>query len=104
IRPQEAGHRAYATGGAGAILNYDALFTRNQSQGRSDQFRYIQSEAGFNAGDWVLRSRQSYVENAGRTRFDHLYAYGQKTFVGLGQTLQAGQISIANSLFSGDGI
>lgn len=104
IRPQGAGHRAYATGGAGAILNYDVLLTRNQSPGRSDQFRSIQSEAGFNAGDWVLRSRQSYVESAGRTRFDHLYAYGQKTFAGLGQTVQAGQISIANSLFAGSSI
>lgn len=104
IRPQEAAHRTYATGGTGAILNYDALFTRNESPGRSDQFQYIQSEAGFNAGDWVLRSRQSYVESGGRTRFNHLYAYGQKTFTGLGQTLQAGQIFIANSLFSGDSI
>ncbi|MVW72521.1 fimbria/pilus outer membrane usher protein [Bordetella sp. 15P40C-2] len=104
IRSEVEPHRSYATGGTAAMLNYDALVTHSQYRGGSQQFRYLQSEVGLNAGDWVLRSRQSYVESSGRTRFDHLYAYGQKTFTDLGQIFQAGQISIANSLFSSDSI
>ncbi|PHN30729.1 hypothetical protein AO240_18680 [Pseudomonas sp. ICMP 460] len=51
-----------------------------------------------------MRSRQSYNVQNNTRNFQSLYTYGQKTFVPLQSTLQAGQINIRNSVFPGAAI
>lgn len=94
----------YTQGGTAAVLNYNLLGMNNEFNSGRSEFRYLDTEAGFNAGDWIVRSRQTYTMQDDRSRVEHLYAYGQKTFTGLKSTFQGGQINIANSLFSGDSI
>ena len=99
INPIGAHVKKYATGGTAGIINYDFLIANNKYGDQSRQFQSLQTDVGLNAGDWIFRSRQSYYKSANNSRFEHLYAYGQKTFTKLGITLQAGQIGIENSIF-----
>ncbi|WP_407351384.1 fimbria/pilus outer membrane usher protein [Luteimonas sp. R10] len=95
----------FTRGGVAGLFNYDVLAMNNRfASGSSSTYRAISTEVGFNAGDWIFRSRQSYTDQDGRTNFDHLYAYGQKTFVEHASILQAGQLNLSNSIFPGDAI
>ena len=95
---------SFVQGGTAAILNYSLLGMNNEFGSGSSEFRSLDTVAGFNAGDWIVRSRQSYTVQDGKSHTEHLYTYGQKTLTGLKSTFQGGQINIANSLFSGDAI
>lgn len=104
----------YTTGGTAAMLNYDLLMMKNyskttgsesdsgESNSSSNNIDTFQSniEEGFNVNNWIIRSRQSY-SSSGKTRsFDQLYTYAQKTLPRYKTVMQAGKISVANSLFS----
>ena len=56
-------------------------------------------EAGFNAGDWIVRSRHTFTRFYGNDRINHQIAYAQHSFVGIKKVQQAGQVSFSNSLF-----
>jgi outer membrane usher protein FimD/PapC len=64
----------FAHGGTAGVFNYDALMVGSQHEGWHDRFQSLGSEVGLNAGDWVLRSRQSYTSTFDNSRFEHLYA------------------------------
>lgn len=103
LRLARTDYSGYSRGGTALLYNYDLMGMRNESQGfSSSNFMFLNSEAGLNSGDWILRSR-SYAQRQGQTGFRnrHLYAYGQRTWPGMGATLQGGQINIANSLLTG---
>lgn len=89
-------------GGVAGVFNYDALLVGSQHEGRRDTFRSLGSEVGLNAGDWVLRSRQSYTAMGDSSRFEHLYAYGARTLKDAEATVQIGQLSMASPLFAGE--
>jgi outer membrane usher protein FimD/PapC len=90
-----------ATGGVAGLLNYDILTQSSRSGGQSSRYLYASTELGLNAGDWIVRSRQLYTSNENRSRFEHLYAYAQRTFTGYQSIFQAGQININSPLFGG---
>ncbi|MCU0090005.1 fimbria/pilus outer membrane usher protein [Pseudomonas koreensis] len=92
----------FAHGGTAGVFNYDALMVGSQHEGRHDRFQSLGSEVGLNAGDWVLRSRQSYTSTSGNSRFEHLYAYGARTLEDAEASLQVGQLNLASSLFAGE--
>jgi outer membrane usher protein FimD/PapC len=95
---------SYEGGGVGAFLNYELLGQRSEfSSGQSDYYS-AGTELGFNAGDWIVRSRQSLTAQNAKRTFQTLYTYAQKTFVEHKATLQAGEINIANSVFPGAAI
>ena len=104
LRAEDDDAGVFTEGGTAALLNYSLLGMNNEFANSSSEFRSLDTVAGFNAGDWLVRSRQTYTVQDGKARTEHLYAYGQKTFTGLKSTFQGGQINIANSLFSGDAI
>ncbi|MBO0492421.1 fimbria/pilus outer membrane usher protein [Pseudomonas sp. Marseille-Q1929] len=95
----EAGH--FSQGGMAALFNYDVLGFDSRSRGGPNRFLSAYSEAGFNLGDWIVRSRQFYVSDNGDTRTEHLYAYAQRDIAALRSTFQVGQISSNNPLFGG---
>lgn len=95
----EAGH--FAQGGMAAMFNYDVLGFDSRSRGGTSRFMSAYTEAGFNLGDWIVRSRQFYVSDNGDTRAEHLYAYAQRDIALLKSTFQVGQLSTNNPLFGG---
>ncbi|UII71356.1 fimbria/pilus outer membrane usher protein [Pseudomonas sp. HN11] len=98
--PQWAtGH--FSQGGTAAVFNYDVLGFNSRSHSGPSRFMSAYTEAGFNLGDWIVRSRQFYVSDNGDTRTEHLYAYAQRDIAALQSTLQVGQLSSNNPLFGG---
>lgn len=104
LRPltQELG--VYDSGGTAGLFNYDVLGQNNQFSSGESRYYSTSTEVGFNAGDWIVRSRQSFTVQNDNRNFQSLYTYGQKTFVPLQSTLQVGQINIRNSVFPGAAI
>ncbi|WP_248795006.1 fimbria/pilus outer membrane usher protein [Pseudomonas sp. MWU13-2105] len=91
----------YARGGTAGLLNYDVLGFDTRSRQGGGRFFSATTEAGFNAGDWVVRSRQLHVSNDGQEQTSHLYAYAQRDFLPWQTTFQAGQINSAGPVFAG---
>lgn len=100
VPPEAVSNSAAASGnwthgGTAGMLNYDAQAMSSDST----KFAQINSEAGFNMGDWIVRSRQSFSRFNGEDTTQHIAAYAQKTLTERKQVLQTGQISLSNSLF-----
>ncbi len=91
----------FARGGAAALFNYDVQGFDSHSRGGNNRFVSAYTEAGFNLGDWIVRSRQLYVSDNGVAHNEHLYAYAQRDIAALQSTFQAGQLSSNNPLFGG---
>ncbi|HBA8456101.1 TPA: fimbria/pilus outer membrane usher protein [Serratia marcescens] len=86
-------------GGAAGMINYDAQYLNSSGDGGGLNYGQLGTEAGFNAGDWVVRSRQTFTRLNGEGHINHQAAYAQRSFVGIKKVLQAGQVSLSNSLF-----
>lgn len=110
VVPDEAIARAgievadYQHGGTAGILNYDIFSTKNTYDGGSSDYAQAALEEGVNVEDWLLRSRQILSKNDGDFNASSLYTYVQHTFAEQQKMLQAGQINIASTLFSGASI
>lgn len=94
--------RSFANGGVAGVFNYDLLMAGSQLDGQTSSYRSFSSEAGLNAGDWVLRSRQSFTALPDSSRFEHLYAYAMHTLEDHDASVQVGQLNLASSLFAGE--
>ncbi len=101
LQPVATDLSAYALGGVAGLLNYDVQGLYNQFDGGGSQFWSANTEAGFNAGDWIVRSRQLYTSANGRSSTEHLDAYGQRTFAEHQAVFQLGQINLFNPVLSG---
>lgn len=86
-------------GGVAGLFNYDAQYMGTAGNSAGVNFSQLDSEAGFNAGDWIVRSRQTLSRFNGTQTLQHQAAYAQRSFVGIKKVFQTGQISLANSLF-----
>lgn len=95
---------SYVRGGTAAIINYNFLSSDSQYSNTSNSFKMLDTEVGFNLGDWLVRSRQNYVRQDNFSKTQHLYTYAQKTIPEKKATLQIGQVNISNSIFPGDSI
>lgn len=94
--------RTWASGGMAGLLNYDALVLTSSASGQSSQFRSLGTELGFNAGDWVVRSRQNYTSFQGVERFETLYTQASRTWERFQANVQLGQLNMRSSLFAGE--
>lgn len=88
-------------GGLAALFNYQLMGQRTDAGNRSRRYASAYTEAGFNAGNWIVRSRQTYVTSDGQSHSTHLDAYAQRSFVDAGVVLQGGQINLANPVLAG---
>nr|WP_282581481.1 fimbria/pilus outer membrane usher protein [Pseudomonas umsongensis] len=93
--------RSFSNGGSAGLLNYDALLVNRQSNGQSSQYRNFSSLIGLNAGDWIVRSRQSYSAFEGTGRAEHLYAYAEHTWEKHQTRMQLGHLTLAAPLLAG---
>lgn len=101
LREPQWGGGHFSKGGAAALFNYDVLGFDSRSRSGPSRFVSANTEVGFNLEDWIVRSRQFYVSDNGKTRTEHLYAYGQRDIAALQSTFQVGQLSSNNPLFGG---
>ncbi|VCU67867.1 fimbria/pilus outer membrane usher protein [Pseudomonas synxantha] len=104
LRPLSEDRGVFQRGGNAALLNYDLLGMQSQSTRMTRRYTSANTELGFNAGDWLVRSRQLLTEQNGVRNFQSLYTYAQKTFVGHKSMVQVGEINIGNSVFPGAAI
>ena len=89
----------WSHGGVAGLLNYNAQYMGAAGQIPGTTYMQLGTEAGFNTGDWIARSRQTFSRFNGEGRVQHQGAYLQRSFFHQQKVLQAGQISLANSLF-----
>lgn len=101
LRTASADHSAFTRGGAAGLLNYDVQGLYNQFDGQRSRFLSANTEAGVNAGDWILRSRQFYSSVQGKATLQHMEAYAQRTFSERQAMLQLGQINLSNPVLAG---
>ena len=101
LRPQERELSGYETGGFAGLLNYDLSGLYNRYGDDSSRFGSANTEVGFNAGDWIVRSRQVQTWQDDSSRATHLEAYAQRTFAQHQAVLQAGQINLYNPVLAG---
>lgn len=88
------------SGGQAALLNYDLWTSSSRVGGMSSNYRSADLELGWNAGDWLVRSRQYYTATSGRSQWNDLYTYAQHTFVDQRSVFQAGHINPQSPLFA----
>lgn len=101
LRPTEQDISGYQTGGTAFLLNYDLTGLYNEFGDNTSRFGSANTEVGFNAGDWIVRSRQAKTWQDSNSRTTHLDAYAQRTFAEQQAVLQAGQISLYNPVLAG---
>lgn len=101
LRREDGYAAGYVNGGWGGVFNYDALGMQMQFGGESREFYSAITDIGFNANDWIVRSRQSFTQVQGRRQFQSLYSYAQTTLVSRAATLQVGQVNLLNSVLAG---
>ncbi len=101
LRLPPADLSAFTRGGIAGLLNYDVQGLYNTFDGRRSQFYSANTEAGINAGDWVVRSRQFYNSVQGQASLQHMEAYAQRTFSDQQAMLRLGQINLSNPVLAG---
>lgn len=92
---------SYRSGGRAAILNYDVLSSQTRHLGGANRYLQAYTEVGLNANDWILRSNNTYTSMGGKSSWNHLDAYAQRTFHTWKTTFQAGQINLQGALLGG---
>lgn len=101
LRPMAEDKGVYQSGGSAALINYELQTFKSESGSYSSNFHSANTEIGFNLGDWIVRSRQSFTANDNGNDFETLYTYGQKTLVDQARILQIGEINISDSVLAG---
>ncbi|WP_347904293.1 fimbria/pilus outer membrane usher protein [Pseudomonas purpurea] len=101
IRSATRDFSGYQTGGIAGLLNYDVTGLHSRSGDQSSRYASANTELGFNAGDWIVRSRQVQTWQDDVSRTTHLAAYAQRTFARQQAVLQAGQINLYNPVLAG---
>lgn len=86
-------------GGVAGMFNYDARYLRSNGGAGNLNFGQFDTEAGFNASNWIARSRQTFTRFNSEDHLRHQAAYAQRSFADIKKVLQAGQIGLSNSLF-----
>ena len=101
LRPTVRDVSGYQTGGFAGLLNYDVTGLHNEYGDDNSRFASANTEVGFNAGDWIVRSRQVRTWQDKVSRTTHLDAYAQRTFAEQQAVFQAGQINLYNPVLAG---
>lgn len=86
-------------GGSAALLNYSAAYLASRAQSGTLDYWQLQTEAGLNIDNWVLRSHQHAYRFAKETRVEFQDVSILRSVVSLRSTLLAGQIDLSAGLF-----
>lgn len=94
----------FLEGGVAGMFNYDLGANTVRMHGVSRTTWSGSTEAGFNAGGWVVRSRQNISGDGVQQRLRVLDAYAQRSLPASRRLLQAGDVYVANPLFPGTSV
>jgi outer membrane usher protein FimD/PapC len=88
----------YSRGGTAGIVNYElsALRSRRNNGNGGSGYTSLNSALGFNAGDWIVRSRRVDTLGERRSAHSNLETYAQRSFIEQRLTLQIGDVNLAN--------
>lgn len=95
------GVAGFQRGGVAALLNYSVMGTRSDGSGGASTYVAAMSEAGFNAGDWIFRSRQNYTKSQGKAAWDITQSYAQRTFAQQKMVVQLGELDMFSPVLPG---
>jgi outer membrane usher protein FimD/PapC len=101
LRARRTDTSNYAHGGGAALFNYEVTGLNSRWSSRGSRYWSANTETGFNAGDWIVRSRQVTTSSDGRHRTDVLDTFAQRAFPGRRAVLQLGEINIMNPALPG---
>ncbi|MFF7710641.1 fimbria/pilus outer membrane usher protein [Pseudomonas sp. NPDC007930] len=91
----------FIQGGSAGLLNYDLYGARQQAPWGDSQQVFGNTELGVNAGNWMVRSRQTFAHANGRMRSQWLSTYAQTSLAERQAILQLGQINAHNRVLAG---
>jgi outer membrane usher protein FimD/PapC len=101
LRSPQQDLSGYARGGTAALFNYEITGLDSRWGSRSSRYASANTEVGFNAGDWIVRSRQVATSTDGRHRTEVLDTYAQRSFAEHRAVLQLGELNIVNPALAG---
>ncbi len=99
--PEKRAAIPFARGGTGALLNYEVFGSRADFAGSSSDNLVANTEVGLNAGDWMVRSAQSYSDSNGVSNFERRHTYAQRTLINARSLLQIGDVTMDNAVLPG---
>lgn len=102
--PGREGVGGFVQGGVAGLFNYSVMTTRSDGSGGASTYVAAISEAGFNAGDWIFRSRQSYTRSKERATLDVTQSYAQRTFAHWKTVVQLGELDMLSPVLPGTSI
>lgn len=102
--PGREGVGGFVQGGVGALFNYSVMTTRSDASNGASTYVAAITEAGFNAGDWIFRSRQSYTHSKEKSTLDITQSYAQRTFARWKAVVQLGELDMLNPVLPGTSI
>lgn len=103
-QPGREGVGGYVQGGVGGLFNYSVMTTRSEGSSGASTYVAAISEAGFNAGDWIFRSRQSYTRSREKSTLDVTQSYAQRTFARWKTVFQVGELDMLSPVLPGTSI
>ncbi|MCU1717136.1 fimbria/pilus outer membrane usher protein [Pseudomonas sp. 5P_3.1_Bac2] len=104
LRPPNHDYSHYARGGVAGLINYDLTGLQNDYASGSSYYYASNTEVGFNADNWLVRSRQVFTAQNQANKFQSLYTYAQTSFESSQSTLQIGEINLSSVVFPGAAI
>lgn len=89
--------RNWSHGGHAALINYDASYMNSSGKGMKTEYMQLNTGAGFNVADWIVRSRQQVSRMNGKDSFYSQGVWAQRTWAAARKVMQAGQINMNNA-------
>lgn len=102
--PGREGVGGFVQGGAAGLFNYSVMTTRSDGSSGATTYVAAITEAGFNAGDWIFRSRQSYTRSKDESTLDITQSYAQRTFARWKAVVQLGELDMLSPVLPGTSI
>lgn len=103
--PQSAlvggGGDGFERGGRAAILNYDLFTQRSWNRTGGSDYLSARLETGFNAGNWVVRSRGDYLRQQSQVRYTQQDSLVQRPLERIAAVLEAGQLAAFSEGYGG---
>lgn len=84
-------------GGTAGMLNYTGQYLVSQASASRFSFWQMQTEAGFNANDWIVRSSQDWTHSDDTVRFRHHSLWAERTLYDLKTRFRTGLFTLSGN-------
>lgn len=81
-------------GGTAGIFNYNSQYLVSEAPASRFSFWQMQTEAGFNTRDWIVRSNQNWLRSDDSVRFRHQSLWAEKTLYDYKSRFRAGLFTL----------